>query len=87
MLSAFAARPTLWFGTLSLPALCLGSTCLMALLIPGVAGVVLPTLAFLCFSLAGHFLVMGILGEMVLKTGDFIPGRMMVVRGIEVREQ
>ena len=81
MLSSFAARPALWFGTLTLPAFCLGSVCLVSVLLPGVAGVVLPTLAFLCFSLAGHFLAMGILGEMVLRTGDFHPEEMLAVRG------
>ncbi len=76
MLTSFASRPALWFGTLSVPALMFGSVCLVAALIPGLSGVVLPTLAFLGFSLAGHFLVMGVLGEMVLHTGDFHPARM-----------
>jgi glycosyltransferase involved in cell wall biosynthesis len=75
MLTGFAARPILWFGTLSLPALFLGMACLLGLLIPGVSGVVLTSVTFLCFSLAGHLLAMGILGEMVLRTGDFRPER------------
>jgi len=79
MLSGFAARPALWFGTLSLPGVILGLACLIGLLIPEVSGVVLPTLAFLCFSLAGHFLVMGVIGEMVLSAGDFRPERMLAV--------
>lgn len=73
MLTGFAVRPALWFGTLSFPTLLLGTACLIGWLIPGASGLVLPTLAFLCFSLAGHFLVMGILGEMILKTGNFRP--------------
>ncbi len=77
MLTSFASRPALWFGTLSVPALMFGTVCLVAALIPGLSGVVLPTLAFLGFSLAGHFLVMGVLGEMVLHTGDFHPAPML----------
>jgi glycosyltransferase involved in cell wall biosynthesis len=73
MLTGFAARPALWFGTLSFPSIILGTACMIGWLIPGASGLVLPTLAFLCFSLAGHFLVMGILGEMILKTGNFRP--------------
>ncbi len=79
MLTGFAAKPALWFGTLSLPGMILGLACLIGLLIPEVSGVVLPTLAFLCFSLAGHFLVMGVIGEMVLSAGDFRPERMLAV--------
>jgi hypothetical protein len=77
MLTGFAARPALWFGMLSLPALFLAMVCVLGLLIPGIIGVVLPALAFLFFSLVGHFLAMGILGEMIVKTGDFRPSWML----------
>jgi len=80
MLTGFAAKPALWFGALSLPGVVLGSVCLLAFFIPGVSGVVLITLAFLWFALAGHFLVMGIIGEMILREGDFRPERMLAVR-------
>jgi glycosyltransferase involved in cell wall biosynthesis len=73
MLTSFAERPALWFGMFSLPAFFLGTACLMGLLIAGPSGVVLPALSFLFFSLAGHLLAMGLLGEMVLRTGDFRP--------------
>jgi glycosyltransferase involved in cell wall biosynthesis len=73
MLTGFAERPALCFGIFSLPAFFLGTVCLTGLLIAGTSGVVLPALTFLFFSLAGHFLAMGLLGEMVLKTGDFRP--------------
>jgi glycosyltransferase involved in cell wall biosynthesis len=73
MLTGFAERPALWFAMLSLPAFFLGTACLTGLLITSPSGVVLPALSFLFFSLAGHLLAMGLLGEMVLRTGDFRP--------------
>jgi glycosyltransferase involved in cell wall biosynthesis len=84
MLTSFAARPALWFGTLGLPALVLGTACWVGLLVPAISGVVLLALALLCFSVTGHFLALGILGEMVLKTGDYRPERMLA--GVIVRE-
>ncbi|RMF90332.1 MAG: glycosyltransferase [Nitrospinota bacterium] len=77
MLTGFAARPALWFGVLSLPALLVGTVFLLGMAIPGASGIVFPALSFLCFSLAGHLLALGVLGEMVLKTGDFQPERMI----------
>lgn len=85
MLTSFAARPTLWFGILSLPALFLGTACLIGLLIPGTSGVIFSSLTFLFFSLAGHCLAMGTLGEMVLQTGDFRPQWMLAA--ITIRER
>jgi glycosyltransferase involved in cell wall biosynthesis len=85
MLTSFAVRPALWFGTLSLPALFLGGTCLVGLLIAGPSGMVLPALIFLFFSLVGHLLIMGLLGEMILKTGDFRPEWMLA--GLTIRER
>lgn len=84
MLTGFAAQPALWFGTLSLPALLSGTACLIGLWIPGIPGVILPALAFLSLSLVGHFLAMGLLGEMVLGTGDFRPEWMLA--GITIEE-
>jgi len=77
MLTGFAARPALWFGTLSLPAWVLACGFALVPLVSGAKGVVFPSLAFLFFALAGHFTVMGIIGEMVLATGNFRPGRML----------
>lgn len=73
MLTGFAASPALWFGMVSLPALGVGTGCLLALLVPGTSGIVLPALAFLFFCLAGHLIAMGIMGEMALQTGSFRP--------------
>jgi len=77
MLTGFAARPGLWFGILSLPASLLGMACVLAIIMAALPGVVFSAVAFLSFSLAGHFIVMGLIGEMVLHTGDFRPGRML----------
>ena len=86
MLITFAARPALWFGTLSFPALSLGAVCLAGSFIADVSGVVLPSVAFLCFSLVGHFVALGILGEMVLHTGDFQPNKMLTGAAIWERQ-
>jgi glycosyltransferase involved in cell wall biosynthesis len=77
MLTSFAARPALWFGILSIPAVLWGLMCLLVLGIWGSSGIVIPTLAFLSFSLSGHLIAIGVLGEMVLKVGDFRPERML----------
>jgi Na+/melibiose symporter-like transporter len=74
MLTDFAARPGLWFCLLSMPAIASGMVFLVQGLITS-ASVVFLGLAFLCFALAGHFLLLGVLGEMVLNTGDFQPHR------------
>lgn len=81
MLTGFAAKPALWFGMLGFPAVILGTVCFSLALMPGVRGVVLPTLAFLLLSLAGHFLVLGVISEFVLRTGNFRPEAMLVVCG------
>src|SRR5439155_15205299 len=85
MLTGFAARPALWFATLSLPTVFLGTMCLAGSLLTTPPGIVLPALTFLCFSLAGHFLFTGALGELVMKTGDFRPERMLA--RITIRER
>jgi glycosyltransferase involved in cell wall biosynthesis len=77
MLTGFATRPALWFGALSLPPLLLGMVCWIGSWIAGVSGVVALSLALLCLALAGHLLILGLLGEMVLRTGDYRPERML----------
>lgn len=84
MLTGFTARPALWFGALGLPAFFLGNGLLIGFLITDISGIILPSLSFLCLSLAGHFIVMGVLGEMILKTGDFRPEQMLA--RITIRE-
>lgn len=73
MLTRFAARPGLWFGVWSLGAALLGVVCLGGLLLPVDSGIVLPSLAFLFFCLAGHLLATGVMGAMLVETGSFRP--------------
>ncbi|HEX7126964.1 MAG TPA: glycosyltransferase family 2 protein [Thermodesulfobacteriota bacterium] len=73
MLTRFAARPGLWFGLWSLAAAAAGLACVGALLLPLDSGIVLPSLAFLAFCLAGHLLAMGAMGTVLVETGSFRP--------------
>ena len=77
MLTGFAAQPARWFGVLSIPALCWGFVCVGSLGMVGMSSVVMPALAFLSFALSGHLVAIGVLGEMVLKAGDFRPAHQL----------
>lgn len=77
MFAGFAVHPMIWFGLLSLPVFVFGMICLLVLLSSGLSGIVLPSAVFLSFFLVGHFVTMGVLGEMVLKTGDYRPEIML----------
>lgn len=81
MVTGFAVRPLLWFGTLAIPGALLGGLSLLAMFVFEGIGIVLPATAFLLFALTGHLLTMGILGEMILYTGDYRPEEMIVSRG------
>lgn len=81
MVTGFAVRPLLWFGTLAIPGALLGGLSLLAMFFFEGIGIVLPATAFLLFALTGHLLTMGILGEMILYTGDYRPEEMIVSRG------
>jgi len=59
MLTGFAARPSLLFGLLSLPAVLLGMAVLLWMFAVGFSGIILPTVGFLFFFLAGHFFCNG----------------------------
>jgi len=78
MLTGFAARPSLWFGLISLIVMMIGTEVLMIALM-GQPGVISFTVAFLFFVLSGHFLMMGVLGEMIVHSGTYRPSRMIVV--------
>jgi len=78
MITSFVSRPALGFGFLSLPFIILGICILF------VAGgmyfsqlienwIVMSTAAFLFFFLSAHLLSMGIIGELLMKTGDYLP--------------
>ncbi|WP_447968791.1 glycosyltransferase family 2 protein [Nitrospira sp. M1] len=66
-----SSRPALWFARASGVACVLGLVCLFVFLTHDVSGIVLPSVAFMLLALTGHLLALGILGEMVLSTGDF----------------
>ena len=80
MLTGFAARPGLWFASWALVSGLLGAGCLLGLLAPVESGIVLPALAFLCLGLAGHLIAMGVMGEMLLATGNFRPEPVAALR-------
>jgi len=78
MITSFVSRPALWFGLLALPFIILGTSTLL------IAGgmyysqlienwIVMSTAAFLFFFLGAHLLSMGIIGELLMKTGDYLP--------------
>jgi glycosyltransferase involved in cell wall biosynthesis len=75
MITSLASRPAQWFGLLSLVFILIGSSILSI-----VAGMyfngfmkgwlVFPAVALLLFFLSGHFLILGIIGELFVKTED-----------------
>ncbi len=77
MFARFSVHPMILFGLLSLPVFVLGLICFLVLISSGLSGIVLPSVVFLSFFLVGHFVTMGVLGEMVLKTGDYRPEIML----------
>jgi len=81
MVTGFAVRPVLWFGTLAIPGALLGGLSLIGMYVFEGIGIVLPATAFLLFALTGHLLTMGVLGEMILSTGDYRPEEMIVTKG------
>ncbi|GJL58135.1 MAG: dolichol-phosphate mannosyltransferase [Nitrospirales bacterium] len=77
MVTGFASRPALWFGILAIPGALLGTLTLLVLLFSEGIGIVFPATAFLLFALTGHLLTMGVLGEMILHSGDYRPDQMI----------
>jgi glycosyltransferase involved in cell wall biosynthesis len=80
MLAGFAARPALWFGILSLPFIigglfALSWASLQFLGIRSDKWIATSTTAFLSLFLGGHLLSLAIIGELLLKTGDYSPKR------------
>jgi glycosyltransferase involved in cell wall biosynthesis len=76
MLTGFASRPALWFGLLSLPWAVLG---VLALAGAGLmyaygspeAWTVVSTVAFLLLFLGSNLVAMGLMGELLVQTGDY----------------
>jgi glycosyltransferase involved in cell wall biosynthesis len=77
-----ASRPALWFG---LPSFLVFGLGLLALLLAAVMysepmpaeWLVMSTVAFLFFLLGVHLLSMGIIGELSMRTGDYLPEKVL----------
>lgn len=83
MITGFSARPMLWFGFMSLPFILLAlatiATSAMgsAELVPD-EWTVMYTVAFSFFFLGFHLIGLGIIGELTMRTGDFVPAQSLV---------
>ncbi len=80
MITGFASRPALWFGLLSIPFVLSGAFSLLAagslyLKSAVEAWLVVATVGLLFFFLSAHLFAMGVIGELLMKTGDFLPKR------------
>ena len=76
MITGFVSRPARWFGFLSVPCWGLGIAALVVASLAILRGVtetwlVSSTVAFLLFFLATHLLSLGVVGELVVTTGDY----------------
>ena len=80
LLTGFVARPSLWFGLSALFSILLGAGVLLGGMSVGLFHITFPTVVLLFFSLAGHLLVMGIFGEIIVYTGNYRPAKMIVVQ-------
>ena len=82
LITGFASRPALWFG---LPSFSIFGLSLSALLVAvGMYSEQLPsewlvmsTVAVLLFLLGVHLLSMGMIGELCLRTGDYLPEQVL----------
>ncbi len=80
LLTGFAARPVLWFGLGAFFTVLLGMGGLLGAMLVGIFNITLPTVALLFFCLAGHLVVMGVLGEIIVNAGNYRPAKMIVVQ-------
>ncbi len=72
-----SSRPSLWFGRLGVFSFMLGILSLVTLLNDEASGIVLSSVAFMFLALAGHLMALGILGEMIVSTGDHQPEHLL----------
>ncbi|RMH04082.1 MAG: glycosyltransferase [Nitrospirae bacterium] len=77
MLTGFSSRPALWFGIVSVPPILLGMSCVGWFVTWDGASVIFPTIAFLCFCLAGHLVMLGIIGEFIVQTSLYRPAHLI----------
>ena len=80
LLTGFAARPSLWFGLGAMFALMLCFGGIVGQLSVSAFSITFPTVSLLFFCLAGHLLVMGVLGEIIVSAGNYRPAKMIVVQ-------
>ncbi len=80
LLTGFASRPAVWFGLGAFFTVLLGIGALLGGMTVGIFNITLPTVALLFFSLAGHLIVMGVLGEIIVNAGNYNPAKMIVVQ-------
>ena len=80
LLTGFASRPSLWFGLGAIFAILLGGGSLLGGISMDLFTVTFSTVSLLLFCLAGHLLVMGILGEIIVNAGNYRPAKMIVVQ-------
>ena len=79
-LTGFASRPGLWFAIFGVPAFVLGLSTILAVAVALIAGTLgswsVPfTFGLLWMFLGVHLLSIGLLAELGLKTGDYLPKR------------
>ena len=79
-LTGFVARPGIWFGIFGIPAIVIGllliSLAGAALFAsPAVSWSVLFTIGLLCMFLGSHLLSIGLLAELAMRTGSYLPKR------------
>ncbi len=68
-----SSRPSLWFGQFGMLAGLIGMGCFVVYLANDISGIILPSVAFMFLALTGHMVALGVLGEMLLATGDYYP--------------
>jgi len=83
LITGFAARPMLWFGFLGFSFLLLALATMFTTQIGSTEFIpeewtVIYTVAFLFFFLGFYLLALGIIGELSMKTGDFVPVQSLV---------
>ena len=94
MITGFAGWPLRWFGLLSLPIVSLAAVLFISggVLFVGrsTAGwIVTSTVGFLLLFLGAHLLSLGIIGELMVRTGDYSPGQAVgsTVELIEIQNE
>ncbi len=91
MLVGFSTRPGIWFGILSIPFLIMGAMFLLSSIsyylnsrVYDSFPIIFPSISILFFFLFAHMLLIGLLSEMVLKTGDFKKNDMSSMASVEI---